>query len=494
MQATAQRIDERSGAPSKTLFIWTCLVWSGIVVALASPAQAQIHIPDPRTPLFGEVQNPDALKFANAGTGDDLIPLEINGYWGILNQNRRVVALPVFDWTDYGVDGLVRATRNGKTGMLIGNGKWRFDPEYAYLDRFEEGFAVFGNGEKYGFIDKAEKVRVGPEFDAALRFREGWAAVRKGNRCGFINKTFRPATDMRFTAVRSFHEGYAAVRLPISGAAQTSVSGATPSPTNEQEGDATLATPTPSTSDEPLPGTWGFLNKNGKVVYHDSSGQIEMLGDFNNGLARFRSGGLWGYMDKKFQVVLPPTYEGARDFTNGSAAVKLGGKWGYINRRFNVTIPFLYDLADDFDSTLAMVTLGGKKGYIGRTGRVEIEPQFDWAEPFRLGLARVGVGDSYGYIRTSGYVFYDPRVGQQGIIDITPREQFRASISTWKRFNRRLMPPAKRPAKPSPYAPEYQYDEGLWVGSPPEDIEPKKPNPPKETAPGETNPEDVERV
>ncbi|MEM9417847.1 MAG: WG repeat-containing protein [Planctomycetota bacterium] len=474
----------------KSLFIWTIAFWVFASVWM-KPAVAQsteFHLADPRTPLFGEIQNPEALKYANAGSNDDLLPLEINGYWGILNQSRRVVALPEFDWTDYGVDGLVRATINGKTGVLIGNGKWRFDPIYPYLDRFEEGYALFGDGEKFGYIDKAGKIRIGPEFDAALRFRENWAGVRVGDRCGFINTRFRPATAMKFTAVRSFHEGYAAVRLPSETVSVTPISGPTEKP---DKGNASDAAPPSNASSN---GVWGFLNKNGKFAYRDPTGEIEMLGDFNGGLARFRSGGLWGYMNKKFQIVLPPTYEGARDFTNGSAAVKLDGKWGYINRKFTVTVPFIYDQADDFDSTLAMVTLNGKKGYIGRTGRVQIEPQFDWAEPFRNGFARVSVDDSFGYVRSSGYVFYDPRVGRMGIIDITAREQLRTQASLWKRYNSILRPPTKRPAKASPYPPEYQYDEGLWVGSPPEDTEPKKPVPSTDTVPGETNPDDTERV
>lgn len=470
----------------------------------APTGHAQYRPADPRTPLFGEIQNPEALKYANAGPNDDLLPLEVNGYWGLLNQNHRVVALPDLDWTDVGIDGLVRATYRGKTGFILGNGAWRFDPVYPYVDRFEENYAVFSDGEKFGYLDKAGKVRLEPQFDAALRFREGWAGVQIGDRCGFINTRFRPTTELMFTAVRSFHENYAAVRLPPDATEELlrselpaeAVEEQAPSPTDPTPEAAEPINPDmpPPPKVEPDPaavgGTWAFLNKKGKLVYRDPTGDIQLLGDFNEGLARFQSGGRWGYMDKKFQVVVPPTYEGARDFTSGSAAVKLNGKWGYINRKYAVAVPFIYDQADDFDEALAMVTLDGKKGFIGRSGRVEIEPQFDWAEPFRLGVARVSVGDSFGYIKSSGYVFYDPRNGQQGIVDITAREQLRTQVSQWERFNRTLRPPTPRPVLALPYPPEYQYDEGLWVDPPPGAPTPSAPDAP----PGGPNPDPAERV
>ncbi len=437
----------RGGVRIKLFWGVMCLMGLGVEVS-----QAQFQPPNPGVPLFGEVGSPQALKYANAGTDDDLLPFEVNGYWGLLNQSGRVVALPEVDWTDVGVEGLVRFTLDGQTGFMLGNGDWRFEPRFAYADRFAEGYAVFGRDGKFGYIDKSGKVRLPAELDAALRFREGRAGVRVGNRCGFIDTRFQPATKLEFTAVRSFHEGFAAVRLPGKLAPESSP--------KSQAQNATSSAP-------PAAGEWGFLNKNGKLAYRDTAGSLQALGDFNEGLARFQQDGLWGYMDKTFRVVVPPTYEQARDFTQGHAAVKLDGKWGYLNREYDVVIRFTYDRADDFDESLAMVTLDHQVGFIDRTGRVVIEPQFDWAEPFRLGVAKVAVGESFGYLKSSGHVFYDPRYGQAGIIDVTAREQLWAQASVWERYNRTLRPPPARPTRPRPYPPEYQYDEGLSADPPP---------------------------
>jgi len=463
----------------------------GLMWAWSAGTAAQYRPPNPGEPLFGEVTRSQSLKFANAGSGDDLLPIEVNGYWGLLNQSGRVIALPGVDWADVGVGGLARFTYDGKTGFMLGNGDWRFDPIYAYADRFEAGFAVFGDGEKFGYLDRAGNVRLEPQLDAALRFREGRAGVRVGGRCGFIDTRFRLTTPLRFTAVRSFHEGFAAVRLPA-GQTIEKTDGVSTNQTSPGEARSALPAPPPppTTREGQARGTWGFLNKNSKLVFHDPAGAIEALGDFNDGLARFQAGGRWGYMNRQFRVVLPPTYEQARDFTQGSAAVKLDGQWGYINRRFEVIVRFVFDQADDFDDTLAMVMLGGKVGFIDRTGRVAIEPQFNWAEPFRLGVARVETDGSFGYLKTSGYVLYDPRRAKAGLVDVTPREQLRAQVSRWQNSNRLLLPPEPRPARPSPYPPEYQYDEGLWVGSPP-----GPPDPPATPAPpGGPDAEPAQRI
>lgn len=468
--------------------------WFAAVFILLSlgPATAsgQGPITPPFQPIYGEAATSQALKFADAGIDDEMLPIQINGYWGLINQSGRVIALPRFDWTDTGVEGLARATREGKTGYILGNGEWRFAPTFEYADRFEAGYAVVGDGEKFGYIDKAGKARLGPTLDAALRFREGWAAVRIGDRCGFINTRFEPATPMRFTAVRSVHEGLAAVRLPPPPGATRP----TPSNTSRRRDDkpnktadgktletdriggkpdvADLVDDENESPDDATPppdystGAWGYLDKSGKLVFHDSSGDIQELGDFNEGLARFRTGGRWGYMDRTFRVVVPARYENARDFTGGLAAVKEQGKWGYINKHYRVVVPLTYEDADDFDDVLAMVEDDGKFGYIDRTGREVVRPQFDAAQPFRLGVARVGVGDSFGYIKASGYPLFDPRNARHGIIDITLRGRARAEVSEWRPYNQSYLPPTPREVRPAPYPPEHEYVEGLAVPPP----------------------------
>ncbi|MEM6458321.1 MAG: WG repeat-containing protein [Planctomycetota bacterium] len=436
----------------------------GWCVTVAFGGYASGGLPGQDFPTFGEVNRPEAIKYADPAFDDELLPVELVGYWGLMNQSGRVVALPVFDWTDYGVEGLARATRDGRTGFVVGNGGWRFPPTYEYADRFQNGYAVFGRGGRFGYLDKAGDPRLPARLDGALRFKDNAAAARVADRIGYLNTRFDWAVAPRFTAARSFHQGVAAVRYPDAAApdAATETAPATgPAEVNvAEEPDAAVA--------------WGFIDKRGRPVFTDRSGRVTALGDFHDDLARFRTDRGWGFLDRRFEAACPPRFEAVRDFTNGLAAARHGEKWGYVNRRFDWVVPPTYEAADDFDDTLAMVRRGGLYGYIDRTGREVIRPQFTEAEPFRLSVARVLVDDDigHGYIKASGFVLFDPRAAERGLIDITARERLRASVDPWQRANRTLYAPPARPRVAPPYPPDYLYDEGLYVGSDPWTVEP----------------------
>jgi WG containing repeat len=80
---------------------------------------------------------------------------------------------------------------------------------------------------------------------------------------------------------------------------------------------------------------------------------------FEDGLARARVGGKIGYIDRKLNLVIPATYDGAYPFKDGVAVVctactieydrtvtegerswYAGGQWGRIDRRGRVVSPF----------------------------------------------------------------------------------------------------------------------------------------------------------
>jgi hypothetical protein len=80
---------------------------------------------------------------------------------------------------------------------------------------------------------------------------------------------------------------------------------------------------------------------------------------FEDGLARARVGGKIGYIDRKLNLVIPATYDGAYPFRDGVAVVcaactieydrtvtegerswYVGGQWGRIDRRGRVVSPF----------------------------------------------------------------------------------------------------------------------------------------------------------
>lgn len=411
-----------------------CLTAALLVCALLLPSTASLaqdtdEQPQPNWVFNGKGQKTDQVEIVDAAADDALFPIMINNNWGLMNQAGQVVVYPRFEWTDYSFEGFARYMNNGKTGFLRGDPARDDDPReffiiasYDYADRFNEGAAVVMNDGKWGMIDKTRKLLVPIQFDGVLRMQDGFAAVIKDGKAGFVNRAGKLKIPLQYKRVRSFHDGLAAVQFP-----------------ND---------------------TWGYINKAGKVAWHDKAGSVKQLGDFHEGYAKVQgkvNGKLvWGYINKAYRFRIDPAFEEARDFHFGMAAVKTQGKWGFITEAGRWAIKPQFDAVDDFDdavhssdfeegegdrderkgrdlstaSTYAMVKLDGRWGYINRVGKGGLVPQFKDAQPFFRGLARVSRDDSFAYVAETGRVRFDPRVVHKlGFVDLRGQEDGRGRVA-----------------------------------------------------------------
>lgn len=400
-------------------------------------------------PIFPAQYQGDGVGLRDVREGDVLYPVQLNGLWGYANQFGDLVMLPTFAWTDDFYDGVARAVERtadgerGKTGFIKTSGEWYLPPRYPYADRFENGYAVVGDGSHLGIIDRKGELVVPVKLDGALRFREDFAAVQSGERVGFVNVRGDVVIPLRYRRARSFHEGLAAVELPGEAGA----------------GGQKL-------------GAWGYIGKRGELAWVDRTGQVTALGDFNDGLARVRVGDRWGYVDRRFQLVIQPVYEEARDFTNGVAAVKVtvgegvkeGEQWGYVDKAGRWSIQPRFEAADDLDDVLAMVREGGRWGYVNRTGSTGYAARWADARPFFRGLARVSQVPGFGYIDPQGRARYDPRGPLVGIFDHTPQGDAKRKLDR-DQVGTPVLVPVDRGDEgrrvEEAYPPEYLYEEVL---------------------------------
>ena len=67
-------------------------------------------------------------------------------------------------------------------------------------------------------------------------------------------------------------------------------------------------------------------------------------------LIAFSEGGLWGFVNKKGEVVISPSYEKARSFSGGVGAVCKNGLWGFVDGRGEMVIDPVYSDAGYFDA------------------------------------------------------------------------------------------------------------------------------------------------
>ena len=380
-------------------------------------------------------------------------PVNVNNWWGAMNQRGQLVIFPQFDWADATYDGWVRIVVNGRTGYIrsaiwniadIKKSKLIIAPRYAYADRFQEKFAVVGDGEKFGFIDITGKRRTKLKYDEALRFKHRLAAVRIGARCGFVDVRGKLVIPLKFARVRSFNENLAMAQRPAKGG---------------------------------RPGVMGYINRTGRYVWRDDDRRYDELGDFYDSYAKARVDRKWGYITKTGRLTINPRFQDARDFHNGFAAVRIKQHWGYIDKTGKLRIRPRFDTADDFDSTLAMVSINGKFGYVDKAGNLKIKPSFTNAEPFLRRYAHVAFRRSQGYIDIAGNHIWDPHQALAGFTALTQSERGRlfqlsasfdeVEASFFKHRentypgNRFIYPPPPRKPIDPPYPADYLYIEEL---------------------------------
>jgi len=104
-----------------------------------------------------------------------------------------------------------------------------------------------------------------------------------------------------------------------------------------------------------------------------------------DGVARFQSGDLWGFIDLRGKVVIEARFEDAKAFQCGRAPVKDGEYWRYIDRNGAFAFEGLFTRADKFSPcglALARPSDEARYGYIDVAGNWAIAPQFAYALSF----------------------------------------------------------------------------------------------------------------
>ncbi len=94
-----------------------------------------------------------------------------------------------------------------------------------------------------------------------------------------------------------------------------------------------------------------------------------------DGLARFCAHGLWGFVNKKGEEVIPAQYEDANNFSEGLAAVKIDGLYGFIDTTGKMVLEPQFEGVDNgFHFDRCIIDESGHKGLIDTKGNVIVEP------------------------------------------------------------------------------------------------------------------------
>ncbi len=187
-----------------------------------------------------------------------------------------------------------------RAGYIDKTGKIVIPATYLWGNEFAEGLACVNAENRSGFIDPDGKTVVDFKYDGCGSFSEGLASVLVNGSVGFIDKLGKMVIQPRFSwvpgAETHFSDGVAVVKV-----------GESEKPTDEGLRDATI------TSDGKIlantSGFFGVIDKAGKFII---PAKYVQLGDFHNGLALVNLGDAyiihgdadrWGYINKEGRIV-----------------------------------------------------------------------------------------------------------------------------------------------------------------------------------------------
>jgi len=290
----------------------------------------------------------------NEPDGATLFVVTVNGKYGFMNREGKIVIQPLFDKAYPFTDGLAAILKHDSWGFIDTMGRVVIEPEFVSVGLFSEGLATFEdkqNPGKKGYIDKVGHMVIKPRFDAASNFRNGVARV-----------------------------GFATIKGKLLS----------------------------WVADVGLECDYKFIDRTGKFVpepppLHYATGEAgERI--------PFRKGELAGYLDTKGKVVIQPQFQLASEFSEGLACVCKEGAFGYIDPTGEWVIPPRFPHANDFSDGLAGVSFGDQGwAFIDRSGKVVIPGKFAWVYGgFRHGVAEVAFDGKRGYINKKGEWIWKP--------------------------------------------------------------------------------------
>lgn len=333
------------------------------------------------------------------GFSEGLGEVEINGKWGFIDANGKIVVPAQYDQAMPFRSGLapVRAgaltNRSSKEAVFRLAGSWRWvnrdgqqlcKGKYLICGSFSEGLAMVSpDGWKCGFVTPDGELAIPATYLSAGDFSEGLAVVRNEQHLeGYINARGTMVIPARFLSAGPFNRGRAVVR--------------------ERDG-------------------YKIIDTTGAQLALLPYEQLQEF-RFGEGMLPVAKDGRWGFVNDAGQQVMACDFEWVDPFHESLAAAARGGKIGFIDRQGKFVIQPQFDLVlpldganrpfhpepCNFSEGLAAVPKDGKWGYISRNGEWVIQPQFDKAGPFTDGAAKVAVNNRLGYIDRMGKYIWEP--------------------------------------------------------------------------------------
>ena len=253
--------------------------------------------------------------------------MRVGDKWGFVNtEGVEVIPLKYNE---------VKPFREGKAivkikslwGVIDTEGNYVAEPKYEQIADFTDNFARVSNDGKFGAIDKTGLEFIPTQYDEVIGFSPQQIQVRKGGKCGMMDLSGNLAIPIMYDYFALPNRGTVAagisqkwgildrtgkILLPLE---YTNL--------NYIDKEAAIAVQ----KDE----KWQALNLIDMKPLSDS--KYDALNPFSEGIAGFKKGELWGFMDYTGKEIIAPIYQSIQGFYGGKCTVTLKGESIVINKQ-----------------------------------------------------------------------------------------------------------------------------------------------------------------
>ncbi|MEL6660037.1 MAG: WG repeat-containing protein [Bacteroidota bacterium] len=263
-----------------------------------------------------------------------------------------------------------------------------------------DGLYKIKQGGLYGLIDRKGQVLADPQYDRMSVFSEGRLRVMKGLFFGFLDYNGQEVIPCQYYWARDFLDGqsYTGIGneiylINLQGDTIYDARGLHLQSVFSEDGLARIKTN----------GKEGFINRERELVVPPHYQLIEQV---RYGLRRVKLDRKEGMLDENWEVVIPLEYDALRADTGGSIIAWKNGRCGVIDYSNNIVIPFEYDNIEGFREgrDFTVVTKGYRNAVADRSGNILVP--FDYAPAtylrFPFGLDPFRKDGKIGYLNLRG--------------------------------------------------------------------------------------------
>jgi hypothetical protein len=253
--------------------------------------------------------------------------MRVGDKWGFVDREGVEVILPKYNE--------VKPFREGKSivklkslwGVIDTEGNYIVEPKYEQIADFTDNFARVTNDGKFGAIDKTGLEFIPPQYDEVMGFSPQQIQVRKGGKWGMMDLTGNLAVPIMYDYFALPNRGTMAaglnqkfgildrrgkILLPLEYTSMNYIDKETVIAVQKDE-------------------KWQALSLIDMKPLSDS--KYDAIKSFSEGIAAFKKGDLWGFMDYTGKEIIAPMYQSVQDFYGGKCTVTLKGESIIINKQ-----------------------------------------------------------------------------------------------------------------------------------------------------------------